>query len=232
MYNEQVNNQVVHQDSGLSRFFGYIYQNVALGLLLCGAVSFVISSSPALMYAIYRTPLFFLVLFAPLIISFYMGRNINNMTVERAQTFYWIYVSLVGMSISMIFAVYTGSSIAGSFLMASMIFFGAAAYGRATDTDLSKMGNIVGIALVGLIIAMLVNLFLQSSLWTMIISVASVVIFTGLIAFENQALQNLYHSRAAKNDLQKLAILGSLSLFISFINIFLALLNLFGARRD
>lgn len=229
---QQTSGRDQNYPSGLQQFFAGIYQNVALGLFLCGGISFLVSGMPSVMEMLFFTPLRFVVLLAPLGLSMYLSFNIMNISADRAQAIYWIYCALIGVMISGVFVMYTGASIANAFFVSAGIFGGAAVYGYTTNADLSKISNILFVGLIGLVITSLVNMFMKSEGLDLFVSAIAVILFTALIAYENQALKNLYYMRASEEDKNKLAILGALNLFIAFINLFLNLLRLMNSRRD
>jgi len=232
MFYNQLNQRVNQQDPGISRFFSYIYQNVAIGLGLCGALSFFVSSSPAMLQLFFGTPLKWVIIFAPLGINVFLNLKINDLSVSAAQGLYYLYAGAVGVSISCVFLLYTGSSIFFAFFNAAAVFMAASIYGRVTESDLSRLGNIIFVALIGVIVAMVINIFLQNAFLDMMLSVAMILLMSVLIAFETQNLKNLYYQRIANDQMEKISIFGSLTLFIAFVNIFLSFLRLFGDRRE
>lgn len=232
MFNAQLQNRAQEVDSGLRQFFNYIYQNVAYGLLVVASISFLVANVPFLQHLLFRTPLFFVVMLAPIGITIYLSARLNQISVSRAEALYWAVVASYGLLVSSIFMLYTASSIFSSFIIAGGVFFAASVYGRSTSANLSNMRTILHVGLWGLLVAMLVNYFIGSSLFDTAISLLAVVLFTGLIAYENHTLQNLYYMRQSEDQLHKVAIIGSLQLFISFMNLFIHLLRLLGTRRD
>lgn len=218
-------------DKGLKRYFLNIYQYVALNLALCGAVGFYVSSSPWLMRAIFGSPLFFIVIFAPIGIAMYLQSRIDSMSASQAQAIYWLFGAVEGVSLSLIFEVYTGSSIFRCFFLAAAVFGAAALYGRSTSRDLSSIRSAVSVGILGLLVVSILNMFMQSSGLQYIVSWLFVGVFSANIAINMQDLLNIYYSRESEENIEKISILGSLSLFISFINIFISLLRLFGERK-
>lgn len=232
MHNTYVQTNAQQVDSGLRKFFGYIYQNVAYGLLVVASISFFVANVPVAQQILFRTPLFFVVLFAPIGITIYMGMKINEISASRAEALFWAVVISYGLLVSAIFMLYTLGSVFSAFIIASAIFLAASVYGRTTNADLSSFGTILRMGLWGIIGAMLVNWFIGSSAFDMVISVFAVGLFTALIAYENHTLKNLYYMRQTQESLQKIAIIGSLQLFLSFMNLMIHLLRLMGTRRD
>ncbi len=218
---------LVHSDSGLKRYFINIYHNVALGLGLMGAVAFVMHTFN--LYPVGGVGL--LITFLPLMISLGINMNIRNITSETAQLLYFAFSASLGMSLSHIFAIYTGESIFSAFMSTAVIFAVLAFYARTTDKDLTKIGNILHMSLWGLILVSIINIFIGSSLTSIVLSALSVIIFSGFIMYDHQVLSNLYYSKIDHESREKIAILGALSLLINFVNIFISLLRLFGDRR-
>lgn len=224
-------NQNIFVDKGLKSFFMNIYQYVGANLLLSGAVSFFIASNAWLFNLIVGTPLFYVVAFAPVLLSLYVQSNLEKLSISSVRFFYWLYGACIGASISVIFIIYTAHSIFSCFLMAGAIFIAAAVYGRFTSTDLSSLRSVLMIGVIGILVSMLVNFFLHSSLLQYLLSVAIVIVFSGFIAFDMQRLLSIYYSKQSNEMIEKISIIGALHLFISFINIFLALLDLFGSKK-
>ena len=221
----------VYVDKGLRTYFMNIYQYIATNLALAGAIAFAIASSATMFNLIVTTPLFYVVLFAPLGIVWYMGSNIHHISVNKAQTLYWLYGASIGASLSSIFIVYSMDSIVRCFFMAAAVFMAAAMYGRFTSKDLSSMRSTLMVALFGIIGVSIVNMFLHSSGLQYLLSIAIVIIFSAYIAYDMQQLLAIYFTRQSDEMSEKASIMGALHLFISMLNIFLALLHLFGNRR-
>lgn len=175
----------------------------------------------------------YVVMFAPIGFVLLMSFGFNKLSSTALTALFLVYSVVMGMSLSFIFLVYTMGSIAGIFLTAAIMFGVMGLLGYTTNTDLTKMGSLLMMALIGVIIASLINMFVKSENFSLAISVISVIIFTGLTAYDVQKLKNIgsgveYGSEATA----KLSILGALTLYLDFINLFLALLRLFGNRRD
>ena len=173
-------------------------------------------------------------MFAPLIMVFAFSAMLNRLSVAAAQLFFYVYAAAMGLSLSFIFAVYTGTSIAQTFLVTSIAFAGLSLYGYTTKKDLSGMGTFLMMGLIGLIVASIVNIFLASSAMAFAISVIGVLIFAGLTAYDTQSIKNEYIAHAEHGDsewLGKSAIMGALRLYLDFINMFMFLLNFMGNRE-
>jgi len=221
----------VYVDKGLKTYFMNIYQYIGVNLALAGAVAFAVASNATMFNLIVGTPLRYVVLFAPLGIVWYMGSNLERLSVTKVQMFYWIYGASIGASLISIFIVYSMDSIVRCFFMAASIFMVAALYGRFTSRDLSSMRSTLTIGLFGILGVSLLNMFMHSSSLQYLLSIAIVVVFTGYIAYDMQQLLAIYFTRHSQDMIEKISIMGALHVFIAMINIFIALLQLFGGRR-
>ncbi len=221
-------------DEGLRAHMNRVYAYMAGAMLITGAVAYLSSTSFTLMQLIYSTPLQWVVMLAPLGVVFFLSARINKMSPSAAQTTFWIFSGLMGLSISYIFLVYTGYSIVHTFLVTAIAFASLSLWGYTTKRDISGWGSFLIMGLIGIILASLVNLFFTLPGLSFAISVIGVLIFAGLTAYDTQRLKNEYLHFATRGDelwLQKSAILGSLSLYLNFLNLFLLLLHLFGQRE-
>ncbi len=174
-----------------------------------------------------------MIAFSPLAIVFLFAARINQMSSTTAQGVFWAFAALMGLSLSSIFVIYTGASIARIFFITAATFGAVSLYGYTTKRDLTQFGSFLIMGVIGLVIASIVNAFLGSTGLQFAISVLAVLIFTGLTAYDTQQLKDNYYSYAQGGEevLGKSAISGALSLYLDFINIFIALLQLFGDRR-
>lgn len=221
-------------DQGLRAHMNKVYGLMSVGMGLTAAVAWGVGTNEALLAAIFSTPLKWVVMFAPLAMVFAFGALINRMSVAAAQLFFYAYASMMGLSLSFIFAVYTGTSIATTFLLTAIAFAGLSLYGYTTKRDLSAMGTFLMMGLIGLIVASIVNLFLASGALAFAISVIGVLIFAGLTAYDTQSIKTEYLEHAAHGDeawLGKSAIMGALRLYMDFINMFMFLLQFLGNRE-
>ncbi len=221
-------------DEGLRAHMNRVYAYMAGAMLITGAVAYLSSTNLPLMELIYTTPLQWVVMLAPLGVVFLLSARINKMSPSAAQTTFWIFSGLMGLSISYIFLVYTGYSIVHTFLVTAIAFAGLSLWGYTTKKDISGWGSFLIMGLIGIILASLVNLFFALPGLSFAISILGVLIFAGLTAYDTQRLKNEYLHFATRGDelwLQKSAILGSLSLYLNFLNLFLLLLHLFGQRE-
>ncbi len=240
-------------DQGLRTHMNKVYGLMSVGMLLTGAAAWAISglattTDPSaavaqignhtmltqLGSALYLSPLKWLVMFAPLLMVFAFTGFINRMSVSTAQLFFYAYAALMGVSLSSIFIVFTGASIAQTFLVTSIAFAALSLYGYTTKRNLTGMGTFLMMGLVGLLVAMLVNFFLQSAGLSFAISAIGVLIFAGLTAYDTQSIKSEYVANAAQGNedwLGKSAIMGALRLYLDFINMFMFLLQFMGNRN-
>ncbi|MBQ1202498.1 MAG: Bax inhibitor-1/YccA family protein [Loktanella sp.] len=226
-------------DEGLRAHMNKVYGNMSVGMLITFAVAWAVGTAPGLL-AVFRDPmtlqpniLGWIVMFAPLAMIFGFGAMINRLSYAGAQTFFYTFAAVMGLSISWIFVAFTGMSIAQIFLITSIAFAGLSLYGYTTKKDLSGWGTFLVMGVIGLIVAMIVNIFLQSPAIMFAISALGVLIFAGLTAYDTQRIKSDYVAHAAQGDaewLGKSAIMGALSLYLNFINMFMFLLQLFGNR--
>ena len=234
----------VVMDEGLRAYMLKVYNYMATGVLLTGIValiSFNISvvtdaSGAIVSFTEFGNTLFFsgfkwLVMLAPLGIVFYMSFGINKMSSSKAQTVFWIFAALMGLSLSWILLVYTGKSVARVFFITSATFGAMSIYGYTTKRDLTKLGSFLMMGLIGIIIASIVNIFLKSSMMYFVISILGVLIFVGLTAYDTQKIKNMYAASDSGELMGKKAVMGALTLYLDFINLFIMLLRLFGQRR-
>ena len=231
-------------DEGLRAYMLKVYNYMATGVLLTGIIalltfkmSVVTDASGSIVgltqmgNAIYLSGLKWLVMLAPLGIVFYMSFGINKMSAAKAQTVFWIFAALMGLSLSWILLVYTGVSVARVFFITSATFGAMSIYGYTTKRDLTKLGSFLMMGLIGIIIASLVNMFLKSSMMHFVISILGVLIFVGLTAYDTQKIKNMYAASDTGELMGKKAVMGALTLYLDFINLFIMLLRLFGQRR-
>ena len=217
-------------DAGLRAYMLRVYNYMAGGLALTGAVAY-FGATSGFYSSIAGTPLFWLVLLAPLGLVFFLSFRIDRMSLGAAQLSFWAYAGLVGLSLSGIFLVYTGESIARVFFISAATFGATSLYGYTTQRDLSRFGSFLFMGLIGIVIASLVNLFLASSALQFAISAIGVLVFVGLTAYDTQRVKDIYIAGEDAIISGKKAIMGALALYLDFLNLFLMLLQLFGDRR-
>ena len=225
-------------DQGLRSYMQKVYNLMALGVALTGLVAYAFSEMAGTRealtpfgQAIYMSPLRWVILFAPLALVFFLSFRIEKMSAFSAQLTFWIFAGLMGASLSSIFLAYTTASITQTFAVTAASFAALSLYGYTTKRDLSGMGSFLMMGLFGLIIASLVNLFLQSSALDFAVSVIGVLVFAGLTAWDTQKIKEMYLESAGSEAINKMAIMGALNLYMDFINLFLFLLRFMGNRE-
>jgi FtsH-binding integral membrane protein len=218
-------------DAGLRAYFRSIYAYMAGGLALTGGVAYYAYAS-GLYPLIARTPLIWVVLLAPLFMVMFLSFRIQRMSLTTAQVTYWAYAALMGLSLAGIFMMYTGQSISRVFFISAGTFGGMSLFGYTTQKDLTRWGSFLIMGLFGIIIAGVVNIFLKSSAVQFATSVIGVIVFVGLTAYDTQKIKQMYYMADSRDTLGKIVVMGALSLYLDFINLFLMLLRLFGGRRN
>ncbi|MEM7269778.1 MAG: Bax inhibitor-1/YccA family protein [Pseudomonadota bacterium] len=238
-------------DVGLRAYMNKVYSLMGVAMIITGVVAYVFGNDlyaamrgqetmivpNAVLATLFTGPIRWVVMFAPLIFVFAFAAGINRMSASTAQMVFWAFAAVMGISISSIFAVYTGMSIAQTFFVTAIAFLGLSLYGYTTKKDLSGWGSFLIMGVIGLIVASIVNIFLASSALQFAISVLGVLIFAGLTAYDTQRLKNEYlhfsqMGREGAAILAKGAIMGALSLYINFLNMFMFLLQFMGAARE
>jgi FtsH-binding integral membrane protein len=217
-------------DEGLRAHMLRVYNYMTIGLVVTGIIALLTASSPTAMNAIYGTPLRWVVMLAPLGFVIFLISRLDRMSFMTAQGVFWAFCTTMGVSLSYIFLVYTGGSIARVFFITAGAFAGLSLYGYTTKKDLSGMGTFLIMGVIGIIIASIVNIFLASSALHFAISVIGVLVFAGLTAYDTQNIKNEYSEHYDQETAGKLAISGALRLYLDFINLFIMLLRLFGNR--
>ncbi|MBN9530671.1 MAG: Bax inhibitor-1/YccA family protein [Alphaproteobacteria bacterium] len=219
-------------DEGLRRHMLRVYNYMGLGLALTGLVAFVVGTTPALFVPIFSTPLKWVVMLAPLAFVFFLSFRIHAISAATAQTLFWVFCAVMGLSLASVFLIYTGVSIARTFFITAVMFGATSLYGYTTKRDLSKMGSFLMMGLIGIVIASLVNIFLGSTMLQFVISVIGVIVFTGLTAYDTQSIKEQYAENYDAESTQKMAVFGALSLYLNFINLFQILLSFTGQREE
>lgn len=225
-------NSSVSYDAGLRDHMIRVYNYMFFGLIITAVVSFIVGNTPSILHAIHGTAFRYVVMFAPLVIVIALGVKISSLSFNAAKMVFWGFATAMGLSLSYIFAAYTGASIARAFFIASSMFGFMSLYGYTTKKDLTSMGSFLMMGVFGIIILSIVNIFLKSSGMHFIISLAAVAIFVGLTAYDTQKIKQCYHELGGTSEVAKKAgLMGALSLYIDFINIFIHLLSLMNDRR-
>ncbi len=222
-------------DEGLRAHMLRVYNLMALGLGITGVTAlgtaYLASTNPAFAQLIYVSPLKWVLMLAPLAMVFFLSFRIHTMSVSTAQTTFWAYAGLLGVSLSSIFLVYTGASITQTFFVTATTFGAMSLYGYTTKKDISSWGSFLFMGLIGIIIASIVNIFMASSAMSFAISVIGVLVFTGLTAYDTQRIKEEYYEGDDADSAGRKAIMGALTLYLDFINLFLMMLRLLGNRE-
>ena len=249
----QVGARTAAIDEGLRAHMNKVYGTMSVGMLITALAAWAISglavtTNPAAAVAqigagtyltqfgsaLYMSPLKWVVMFAPLAFVFGFGAMINRMSAATAQLVFYSFAATIGVSISSIFLVFTGMSIVQTFLVTAIAFAGLSLWGYTTKKDISGWGSFLIMGVIGLLVAMIVNLFMQSAAIMFAVSAIGVLIFAGLTAYDTQRIKTDYIAHAQHGDaewLGKSAIMGALNLYLDFINMFMFLLQLFGNRN-
>jgi FtsH-binding integral membrane protein len=227
----QAQAQAAAVDVGLRAYMLRVYNYMCVALALSGAVAFFVSTSPALQQVIFGSPLMWVVFLAPLGLVFFLSARIHKMSATAAQTTFWIFAALMGMSLASIFIAYTPESVTRVFFITSGAFAGLSLVGYTTKKDLSGMGTFLFMGVIGLIIAMVVNMFLASSMLQLGISVIGVLIFAGLTAYDTQQIKLMYLEADGEEVTAKKSIMGALKLYLDFLNMFIFLMHILGNRN-
>jgi FtsH-binding integral membrane protein len=222
--------QAVPYDAGLRSFMLQVYNYMTVALALSGATALGVYMIPELSAAIWGTGLKWVVVFLPLVLSFGFAFLFDKMSLQMAKIALLVFAVAMGLSLSSIFLIYKMGSIAQVFFISAATFGSASLYGYTTKKDLTSFGSFFIMGAIGLVIAGLVNLFLQSSILAFAISCIAVVIFTGLTAYDTQTLKTTY-AITEGDEREKAGIYGALQLYLDFINIFVSLLQLIGDKK-
>ncbi|MET4041004.1 Bax inhibitor-1/YccA family protein [Bradyrhizobium sp. RT6a] len=216
-------------DIGLRAFMLRVYNYMAAGVALTGVMALLTYqfSGPELL----QSPLMWVLMLAPLALVFFISARINTMSVETARGLFFLYAALVGISLSTIFHIYTESSITRVFFVSAAAFGALSMWGYTTRRNLSGAGTFLFMGLIGIIVASLVNLFLRSSGLDWMISVIGVGVFAGLTAYDTQRIKEMYEGGDDRTSTGRKAVIGALSLYLNFINLFMMMLRLMGGRR-
>mgnify|MGYP001410802095 FL=1 len=221
-------------DAGLRAHMNKVYALMSIGLFLTGGVAYIVGNNETLVMSLFTGMSRWVVMFAPLIVVFAMGSMINRLRASTAQLIFYGFSALMGLSISYIFMIYTSVSIAQTFLVTAIAFAGLSLYGYTTKRDISGMGSFLIMGVIGLIVASIINIWMQSPALMYAISILGVLIFAGLTAYDTQKIKNTYIQMARNGQsewIEKSAIMGALSLYLDFLNMFMFLLHLFGNRN-
>jgi FtsH-binding integral membrane protein len=230
-------------DEGLRAHMLRVYNYMAIGLVLTGIFAYGTFSlsfqevggslvPTALGQTLFGSPLMWVIIFAPLALVFFLSFRVHTLSVGTAQVVFWLYAALVGVSLATIFVVYAATSITQVFFITAATFGAMSLWGYTTQRDLTGMGSFLFMGLIGIILASIVNIFLGSSALGFAISIIGVLVFTGLTAYDTQKIKEVYFAGDDDVVSGRKAIMGALSLYLDFINLFLMLLRLFGQSRE
>jgi FtsH-binding integral membrane protein len=219
-------------DAGLRSYMLSVYNYMASGVLLTGIVSLLFARSGAAEAILFGPGILkYVIMLAPLGFVMVLSFGIERLSTGAAQALFWGFATVMGLSMASIFFVYTGTSIAQTFFATAAAFAGLSLYGYTTKRDLSAFGTFLVMGVVGLLVAMLINIFLQSSAMSLVISFVGVLLFAGLTAYDTQRIKSLYFHVAGSDMVGKTVIMGALSLYLDFVNMFTFLLQFMGDRR-
>jgi FtsH-binding integral membrane protein len=231
-------------DEGLRAYMLRVYNYMGMGLAITGVVAFVVAQMSVVFgpsgeivaltefgNTLFNTPLMWVVALAPLGLVFLFAARINKMSAASAQMVFWIFAALMGMSLSSILIAYTAESVARVFFITAATFGAMSLYGYTTKRSLANWGSFLFMGLIGIIIAMVVNIFMESSALAFAISAIGVLIFTGLTAYDTQRIKETYSEHMDGEMTKKTAIHGALRLYLDFINLFIMLMHLLGNNR-
>lgn len=247
----RIGTRTLQIDEGLRAYMNKVYGLMSVGMLITGAAAWAISGLAVTNvqtayqigadryltdfgYALYASPLKWLVMLAPLVMVFAFGAVLNRISAAGAQLYFYTYAALMGLSLSSIFLVFTGMSIAQTFLVTAIAFAGLSLWGYTTKKDISGWGSFLIMGVIGLLVASIVNMFLGSPAVMFAISAIGVLIFAGLTAYDTQNIKNTYIAHVKHGDSEwigKAAIMGALNLYLDFINMFMFLLQFMGNRE-
>jgi len=231
-------------DEGLRAYMLKVYNYMGIGLVVTGLVAYLtytqsfieqdgqIVGFTALGAALFGSPLQWVVMLAPLAFVLVLSFGINKLSPAATQILFWVFAAVMGVSLASIFAIYTGGSIAKVFFISAAMFGGMSLYGYTTKRDLTQIGSFLIMGLFGLIIASIVNVIWPSGPLGFAISIIGVVIFLGLTAWDTQKIKESYAEGMGRDMETKGAVMGALSLYLDFLNLFLMLLRLFGQQRN
>lgn len=220
----------------VNSFIRSVYNWMAVGLALTGFTAFYVASNETLVQIVFGNPvILFGLIFGELGLVFYLSARVQKIQASTATALFVLYSVLNGVTLSSIFMVYTSGSIVSTFFICALTFLACSVYGMVTKRDLTSMGGFMMMGLIGIIIATIVNIFLRSPVMTMMISYVGVIVFVGLTAYDTQKLKTMSMTQPADASgavVRKGAIMGALTLYLDFINLFLMLLHIFGVSRD
>ena len=222
-------------DAGLRSYMLGVYNHMTTALALTGLTAFgtkmLATNSPAVGQLLFGTPLSYVIMFAPLAMVMWMSFRINKMSPAKARTLFYIYAAMMGISLSTILLAFTGASVARAFFITAGAFAGLSIFGYTTKRDLTAMGGFLIVGVFGLILASIVNIFVQSSGMEFLISIVGVLLFAGLTAYDTQKIKSMYYAGDSRDAAARKSIFGALTLYLDFVNMFLFMVQLLGNRE-
>jgi FtsH-binding integral membrane protein len=220
-------------DPGLREFFRRVYTTMTGGLIVTGAIAWLISNSPSTMHMLFGNQLTaWAIMLSPIAFSLYLNTGAaRRMSLPALTGTFYLFSATLGLSLSMIFLAYTAESITRVFFITAIMFAGMSIFGYTTKKDLSGMGSLMIMGMWGVFVAFMVNIFFHSSMIMFVASVIGVIVYTGLVGWNTQALKQTYSANNGYDANARIATLGALNLYLDFINIFMMLLRLTGGRR-
>jgi hypothetical protein len=219
-------------DAGLRSYMLSVYNYMASGVLLTGIVAMLFAQSGMAAQILGGPGLMkYVIMFSPLAFVMVLSFGINRLSTGTAQLLFWAFATVMGLSMASIFLVFTGTSIAQTFFATAAAFAGLSLFGYTTKKDLSGFGTFLIMGVVGLLVAMVINIFLQSTVMQLAISAIGVLIFAGLTAYDTQRIKSMYAQVAGTDMMGKTVIMGALSLYLDFVNMFTFLLQFMGSRE-
>ena len=245
-FNQRTYSKTANQagiDEGLRAYMLKVYNYMTTGLVLTGFIAYFFGKASVAAFtpngviltslgqALFNSGLSWIIMLAPLGFVFYLSARINKMSISSAQITFWLFASIMGLSLASVFVQFTGTSIARVFFITAGTFAAMSLYGYTTKRDLTKLGGFLFMGLIGIILASIVNIFVQSGPMAFIISIIGVLVFVGLTAYDTQTIKNMYYAGDSDSVGSKKALMGALRLYLDFINLFILLLQLFGQRR-
>jgi len=239
--NSRSYSQAASYDEGLRQYMLKVYNYMASGLVFTGLVAMITANTPALLGMLYNvtpqgvtgmTPLGWIVAFAPIGMVLLLGFKQQDMSLGAVKTWFWVFAGIMGLSLTSIFLMYTGASIARVFFITAGVFGGMSIYGYTTKKDLSGWGSFLIMGVWGILLASIVNMFLQSPMLYFITSIVGVLVAVGLTAYDTQKIKAVYYQVAGSGEMaSKAAIMGAFQLYFDFIYLFIHLMHLLGERR-
>ena len=230
--------QAANIDAGLRSYMLGVYNHMTIGMAITGFFAYltkIMSVSEGMLTpfgtAIYASPLKWVIMLAPLGMVFWLSAKVQTMKPESARNLFYAFAAIMGISLSSLLLVFTGESVIRVFFLTAASFSALSIYGYTTKRDLTKLGSFLMMGLIGIIIASIVNIFMKSSMMYFVISILGVLIFVGLTAYDTQKIKNMYVASDTGEIMGKKAVMGALTLYLDFINLFIMLLRLFGQRR-